>query len=150
MIKLKVREKSLRYSKIRTKQAKQRERQVEQAISRLQEELDNRNLGDTLFPHLEQQLNESRLELEKIIEFRTKGAVLRSKTRCYNEGEKNTKYFLNLEKRHYREGKITQIKLNGREFVTLDETILTECVRVLFLDFEKAFDTIELYFIRGE
>lgn len=75
---------------------------------------------------------------------------MRSKTRCYNEGEKNTKYFLNLEKRHYREGKITQIKLNGREFVTLDETILTECVRVLFLDFEKAFDTIELYFIRGK
>ena len=125
MIKLKVHEKSLRYSKIKTKQAKQRELCVEQTIAKLQEELDNRNTDDTLSSHLEEQLNECRLELEKIIDFRTKGAVLRSKTRWYNEGEKNTKYFLNLEKRHYT---ISQIKLNDQEFVTSDEKILTECV----------------------
>ena len=128
MIKLKVREKSLRYSKIKTKQTKQSEIYVEQTIARLQKELDNRNTDDTLSSHLEEQLNESRLELEKIIEFRTKGAILRSKTRWYNEGEKNTKYFLNLEKRHYKQGTISQIKLNDRDFVTSDEKILTECV----------------------
>ena len=53
--------------------------------------------------HLEEQLNECRLALEKIIELRTKGAILRSKTKWYNEGEKNTKYFPNLEKRHYKQ-----------------------------------------------
>ena len=53
---------------------------------------------------------------------------MRSKTRWYNEGEKNTKYFLNLEKRHYKQGTISQIKLNDRDFVTSDEKILTECV----------------------
>ena len=68
--------------------------------------------------HLEEQLNESRLEVEKIIELRTKGAILRSKTKWYNEGEKNTKYFLNLEKRHYKQGTISQIKINDSEFVT--------------------------------
>ena len=69
MIKLKVREKSLRYSKNKTKQAKQRENiYVEQTIARLQEELDNKTTGDTLSSHLEEQLNDSRLELEKIIE----------------------------------------------------------------------------------
>ena len=93
MIKLKVREKSLRYSKVKTKQTKQRELSVEQTIAKLQKELDN-----TLPLHLEEKLNESRLEHEKIIEFCTKGAILRSKTRWYNEGEKNTKCFLNLEK----------------------------------------------------
>lgn len=85
MIKLKVREKSLRYSKIKTKQDKQREISVEQTIARLQEELDNINSDDTHPSHLEEKLNESRLELEKIIEFRTKGSILRSKTRWYNE-----------------------------------------------------------------
>ena len=45
MIKLKVREKS-------PKQAKQREIYVEQTIARLQEELDNKTTGDTLFSHL--------------------------------------------------------------------------------------------------
>ena len=73
MIKLKVREKSLHYSKIKTKQTKQRKIYVEQTIARLQEELDNRNTDDTLSSHLEEQLNESRLKLEKIIELRTKG-----------------------------------------------------------------------------
>ena len=128
MIKLKVREKSFRYSKNKTKQAKQREMYVEQTIARLQEELDNRTTGDTLSSHLEEQLNDSRLELEKIIEVRTKGAILRSKTRWYNEGEKNTKYFLTLEKRHFKQGTISQIKINDRELVTSDEKMLTECV----------------------
>ena len=93
MIKQKVRKKSLRYSKNKTNQAKQREIYVEQTITRLQEELDNRTTGGALSSHLEEQLNDSRLELEKIIEFRIKGAILRSKTRWYNEGEKNTRYF---------------------------------------------------------
>ena len=128
MIKLKVREKTLRYSKNKTKQAKQREIYLEQTIARLQGELDNKTTGDILFSHLEEQLNDSRHELEKIIEFRTKGAVLRSKTRWYNEGEKNTKYFLNLEKRHFKQGTISQIKTNDHEFVTSDKKILTECV----------------------
>ena len=47
---------------------------------------------------LVEKLNDLKAELEKIIELRTKGAILRSQIRWYNEGEKNTKYFLNLEK----------------------------------------------------
>ena len=41
-----------------------------------------------------------KIELENIIEYKTKGAIIRSKARWYNEGEKNNKYFLNLENRH--------------------------------------------------
>lgn len=123
--KLKVREKSLRYSKIKTKQAKQREIHVEQTIARLQGELGNKSTGDTLSLHLEEQLNENRLELKKFIEFRTKGAILKSKTRWYNEGEKNTKYFLNWKKRYYKHGTMSQIKSNGSEFATSNEKILT-------------------------
>ena len=43
---LKVREKSLRYSKIKTKQTKQRELSVEQTIAKLQEEFVNINTDD--------------------------------------------------------------------------------------------------------
>ena len=84
MIKLKVREKSLRYSKSKTKQAKQRETFLEQTIARLEADLDNKNSDEMHSLHLEEQLNESRLELEKIIEIRTKGAILRSKSKWYN------------------------------------------------------------------
>ena len=66
-------------------------------------------------------------ELEKIIEYRTKGAILRSKSRWYNESEKNTKYFLNLEKRHFKQGTISQLKLSDGVFVISDKDILSEC-----------------------
>lgn len=43
-----------------------------------------------------------KLELEKIIEYWIKGLILRVRCRWYNEGEKNIKYFLNLEKWYYK------------------------------------------------
>ena len=37
---------------------------------------------------------------------------------------KNTKYFLNLENRHCKQGTISQLKLNGNNFVTSNRQIL--------------------------
>ena len=51
---------------------------------------------------LEQKLIEAKENLEKMYEYKTQGTILRSKTRWYNEGEKNSKYFFNLEKRHFK------------------------------------------------
>ena len=50
-----------------------------------------------------------------------------SRTRWHNEGEKNTKYFLNLEKRHYRQGTISRLKKSENDFATTDKEILQEC-----------------------
>ena len=38
-------------------------------------------------------------ELEKLYDYITNGIILRSKAHWYEEGEKNTKYFLSLEKK---------------------------------------------------
>ena len=70
------------------------------------------------------ELNLKQMELEKTIECRTKGAILRSKRRWFNEGEKNTKYFLNLEKRHCKQSVITRLKTDGDIFVTTDKDFL--------------------------
>ena len=52
---------------------------------------------------LEQKLIEAKENLKKIYEYKTQeGTILRSKTRWYNEGENNSKYFFNLEKRHFK------------------------------------------------
>ena len=51
---------------------------------------------------------------------------MRARCRWRNEGEKNTKYFLNLEKRHYNQGGISQLKLENDNFVTTDKEILSE------------------------
>ena len=130
MVKLKVREKSLHYAKAKKNMIKQRELELEEKIAKLEEKIDNLHVDnqDTQCLHLEQQLDEQKSELERIIEFRTKGAILRSKTKWYNEGEKNTKYFLNLEKRQYKQGTISQLKTNDNDFATTDDEILIECV----------------------
>ena len=43
------------------------------------------------------------------------------------KAKKNTKYFLNLEKRHYRQGTISRLKRNENDFVSPDKEILQEC-----------------------
>jgi len=88
MIKLKVREKSLLYSKIKKKQTKQRQVALEQTIARLEKEIFHRKNTNLQNLQLEEQLSEKKGKLERIIETRTKGAILRSKTRWHNEGEK--------------------------------------------------------------
>ena len=43
--------------------------------------------------------------------YRTKGAILRSKVRWHEDGERNTKYFYSLEKRNYTSKAIKRIKI---------------------------------------
>ena len=88
---------------------------------------ENTTLSDTQKSLLQSKLDNLRSEMEEIIEYRTRGAMLRSRTRWHNEGEKNTKYFLNLEKRHYRQGTISRLKKNENDFATTNKEILNEC-----------------------
>ena len=127
MIKLKVREQTLRYAKIKKTKMLREEEELEKKINTLQRQIDSvcNNANEKLAINI--QLEQTTKELEKIIEYRTKGAILRAKCRWYNEGEKNSKYFLNLEKRHYKNGVISQLKLGDNEFASSDKEILTEC-----------------------
>ena len=72
-------------------------------------------------------IRKEKIELEAIIEYQTKGAILRSKSQWYNEGEKNFKYFPNLEKRHCRQNTITQFKINDMDVIQSDKEIVYEC-----------------------
>ncbi|KAL9960119.1 hypothetical protein ACROYT_G033528 [Oculina patagonica] len=67
-----------------------------------------------------------RAELNKITEYRTKGAIVRSRIRWHEEGERNTKYFLNLEKRQHSKTHITKLKYGGREITDPDEILRSQ------------------------
>ena len=123
MIKMKVREKSISYATAKNHKTKFREADILfKEISRLEKELDeNTGLSDTQKSLLQSSLDNLKSEMEEIIEYRTKGAVLRSRTRWYNEGEKNTKYFLILEKQHYKQGTISRLKKSENDFATTDK-----------------------------
>ena len=125
---MKVREKSISYAAAKNNKTKLCEDILYKEITGLEKELDeNTLLSDSQKLLLQSKLDNRKGEMEEIIEYRTKGAILRSRTRWHNEGEKNTKYFLNLEKRHYRQGTINRLKKSENDFATTDKEILHEC-----------------------
>jgi len=66
-------------------------------------------------------LEEKKLNCTKIIEYRTKGAILRAKCRWHNEdAKKKHKVFLNLKKRHFKYNVISQLKTGENEFSMSD------------------------------
>ena len=122
--------KSVTYAYAATKNYKTKSREdiLYKEISGLEKEFDeNTALSDTQKSLLQSKLDNLRSEMEVIIEYRTRDAMLRSRNKWHNEGEKNTKYFLNLEKRHYRQGTISRLKKSENDFATTDKEILQEC-----------------------
>ena len=67
-----------------------------------------------------------RTELQRIYEAKGKGAILRSKVRWVEQGEKPTKYFFNLEKRNFNRKVITEIKREDGKKVLEEHEILKE------------------------
>ena len=128
MIKLKVRESSLYYFKERKKKSALQEDEIERTIAAIEIKLEDKNIEAKQREELLGVLKSKKDQHEKIIEYRTKGAILRSQCRWHNEGEKNTKYFLNLEKRHYKQGTISQLKTDNDIVITTDKDILKECL----------------------
>ena len=127
MIKMKVREKSVSCAIGKKRKENDREHILEGKIATLEKELDLPSITTQYKNILIEKLELYRKELEEFVRWRTQGAILRCKARWYNEGEKNSKYFLNLEKRHYKLNTISQLQINENEFVTSDTGILEEC-----------------------
>ena len=77
----------------------EKKEELEKKINMLQGQIDSgcNDANEKLAINI--QLEQKTKELEKIIEYKTRGAIMRAKCRWYNEGEKNSKYFLSLEKK---------------------------------------------------
>ena len=94
------------------------------------EELDNliSNLANT--KHITCQLKAEYITLKEdlclIYENKAKGAIIRSKTKWIEQGEKPTKYFFNLEKRNYNRKVIRSLKKPDGESITDELEILKE------------------------
>ena len=127
MIKLKVREQTLRYAKTKKAKMLREEEEQEKKINMLQRQVNSGCNNANEKPAINIQLEQKTKELEKKIEDKTRGAIMRAKCRCYNVGEKNSKYFSSLEKSHYKNGVISQLKLGENEFASSDKEILSEC-----------------------
>ena len=73
------------------KKIAEKQEEIEQSIAFLEKNLAKVFTDDAVKQKKWSELETKKSELDTIIEYQTKGAILRSKSRWYNEGEKNTK-----------------------------------------------------------
>ena len=126
VIKMKIREASLRYAAARKRRLENRENRLEEEFLVLENKLDERNVSNKERQNIRTELRIKKLQLEEIIAYKTQGAILRSKVKWYNEGEKNTKYFHNLEKRHFNSKTIRYLQSANGKRLSTDVEILEE------------------------
>ena len=62
---------------------------------------------------------------------KTKEAIIRGKDWCQEQGKRNARYFLNLEKRNYCRKTVTKLKVGNDEYTTDQFEILEEEKKVL-------------------
>ena len=119
VLKLKIKRKSINFAKRLSFQNKLKEKQLRSKLMILQQQL-NVNVGDFL------SVRDELFELDKV---KCEGAILRSKAQYAVEGEKNTAFFLNLEKT--RQSRVYIDKLKNKEgdmddsFVSILENVQT-------------------------
>ena len=73
---------------------------------------------------IEHEIDMVKTYIEDIINYLTLGAIIRSKTKWYEEGEK--RYFLNMEKRNFNKKVIKRLRLQNDTPITDREEILFE------------------------
>ena len=70
-------------------------------------------------------------ELENLYDYIADGAILRSKTRWYEEGEKNTKYFLSLGKGNKSKSCIRKLIIDDSVEIT-DQAAVRKGIKTLY------------------
>ena len=89
-----------KYAKNKAKNKRNILEDLEKRLSDLEKNRDE-NIGFHNDVNIQENINDVRREINTIVEEKTKSSMLRSKIRWYKEGEKSSKYFLNLEKSNY-------------------------------------------------
>ena len=75
---------------------------------------------------LQNKIKQKKVELEEIYDNQIQGVILRSKARWVESGEKNTKYFAELEKRHFESRVIHRLKVNNKDIHNAKEILEEE------------------------
>ena len=126
VIKMQIRATSTIMLKRKSHASKQKEYLLEKEVLALERKLEENNPSE---PHREIMQTELRIkkqQLEEIIGSKTQGAIIRSKVKWYNEGERNTKYFHSLEKRHFNSKTIRNLVTDNGTRISTDVEILQE------------------------
>ena len=120
-MKFEIKQTSIKYSSKMKNQEEKRIKDLEKEINYLESVTD-----------VEENINYEKLEtlkteLRQHYEKKTEGIMTRAKARWLKDGEKNSKYFLNMEKRNYINKSITSlITEDGKEINTFSDVLNEE------------------------
>ena len=117
LLKIMVKTKSIEYCTKRNSLLKAKESKLINNLNQLNERIVN---GDNSIVTLNE-FQKSKNELEIIRLSKTKGAVVRSRAKFIEEGEKNSKYFMNLEKGRGKYNTIDSLRVDNRSSPICDE-----------------------------
>lgn len=126
VIKMQIRATSIQYAKEKKSRLKQKEYFLEKEVLALERKLEESNPSEEHKEILQTELRIKKQQLEEIIGYKTQGAIIRSKVKWYNEGERNTKYFHSLEKRHFNSKTIRNLVPEDSKRISTDAEILQE------------------------
>ena len=121
-IKMAIRGESIKYGASKKKEVNGIITKLESEIQLLEELSTKSNLTEIQ----SFQLNAKKMELDQIISSKAEGAYIRSRAQNYEEGERNSKYFFNIEKRNSYKKSINKLKTSDNSVTESQETILKE------------------------
>ena len=113
---MEIRGKTISYSTFKKKNEKIKENQLIHEIENLQNDLRDENIATLEF----------KSELEILRKTYLEGMIIRSKAQYIEEGERNSKYFSNLEKRNYTDKSILLIEREDNSITTDVDEIKSE------------------------
>ena len=123
--KVKIKELTQAFSKKKAKQNRGEVKEIEKKLCDLEEKINN---GENS-PNICKDYTETKSKLERYYQQKCKGASIRARVRWFEEGEKNTKYFLNLEKHQGVKKQLTKVRTEQNKTVTTEEEVLNETVK---------------------
>ena len=121
MIKMEIKAFTIKYSKQKAKAAHNEEKRLWLRLEQLQGSFEKKYSGTE-----KAEMNKIKAKLEKISAIKTRGTIIRSRARWYELGEKNSKYFLNLEKANQRKKHVTSLINDSGMKITSPKEILKE------------------------
>ena len=118
-LKFTIRGKTISFSSFKKRNIKNREQEIEKILKKHFQTTDGQNNVDQAVENLKD-------ELKQIREQNAKGIMMRAKARFKVEGEKSTKFFCNLEKRHNNDKLMLKLINEKNETVDNIHNILQE------------------------
>ena len=83
-------------------------------------------LSERKCPEIETQIQKVQDELNTFLDEKSKGAMIRSRCRWYEDGERSSKYFLTLEKRNFNNKTLDRLEKGNGEIITNPNEISKE------------------------